>query len=1096
MINNVSTPPSLVQRFMPLWVSLGAFVLYCVTQYDWLFAGDSVNLIASYTGAWVLPGVYESHPLVSGLFRNLTLSVGGLGIASALVSALTVGLLYQTVYTFYKVITTEPHSVKHIEPAARLGAGVTALVYAVLTPVWQAATHFQYQPFDLFLLLLAFSGVVHYMNRNHKLVLLASTFLMGLLVAEMPYALLLAPLFFVVALVALIMSQSRFTWLRVLPFLGIPMILGIVGGYALAISQSMAAGCEGTTIEIFIVLIKQQIMFLSALTMGPWLLVMFFAIAPFFMAVLSAGRFLNNDRSGAAILTFVAIVVLTILAVLPFGFSPMLTMSTAWWNDAYPLPICMMVAFSMGFVFCVAKMINSVMRAKEATTRKATSMKLAQMAALVLPVIMALATVIALLITNWRAFVVGDNTVRLQGDSVTSVYISALVDSLQGRNYVLTDGVFDPYLAVALQERDMSSVTLIPLTQDMNSTYIKRFTEELRTSDFMAEDLDLKATLIQSLQLGVLPFVQDWMTYDPKITEKLAIIGLPDFWYIANKYPYPHELCYLGVVSPDDFKQLDKTKAIDFLNKMDALLPLDDVDADKDAKRVTPTAMGLLKQYMRRHVGFIANNTGFYLAEVGENDEAYELFAAVRAFDKDNVSTLFNLFELINSGMRPEQRDVIGKEIESFVKNLKGRKYQLWSLSRYYGYIRSPQMMGAIAGQWALSGQTGAALTGMGMAMNMMDEDQRQSAQQAIASIYSMIPGQRREAEARYLSLLKASTDEYRSVGYLKELFRIAILDMAYVKAEDYLKQAEKLIKTQGELGFEWAIFYMAQGDTTKARLSLQTYSTLYPRNLEALAMLASIQMQNDEELEDVKNITLRRMEAAVGSPNNYFIQIIKAQIFMKEDNLVKAREAFIRAYALRSDVVMLRDTILQLDMALLDRTSAELHARQIIRVDRGHAMANYVMGSIRLSDGDRASAIIFLKAAAEATTPYIPAINDLAEAYRREGDFEQAILMAQKATKLGPSLYIAWETLASILCENKKYNEAAPAIEKARELWASDFKDKPMDPRILMTDARIKIGQGKRESARIALHEISKSDLELSDYEKEELAEIRELAK
>jgi len=263
----------------------------------------------------------------------------------------------------------------------------------------------------------------------------------------------------------------------------------------------------------------------------------------------------------------------------------------------------------------------------------------------------------------------------------------------------------------------------------------------------------------------------------------------------------------------------------------------------------------------------------------------------------------------------------------------------------------------------------------------------------------------------------------------------------------------------------------------------------LQPKNLQAWAMLAMVQLQQNET-DDLEKVLLPKMEAIAGTVDNYFIQVTRAQLAMKKGKNFQraAREGFIRASMLRPDIPGVKDMILQLDIAMNDQESAELHARQVLRSNRKHALANYVMGSLRLQEGSYGEAEDFLRRSVEAS-PSAAALNDLAEVLRRIRRFEDAEQQVRAAIKLNPSLYVAWETLAAVLLESDKdLAEAERAVNKAIELFADDL-------RIRITLARILLKKGEIERARETIRQVKNRQGELSKFDQAELARLAEEA-
>jgi len=159
------------------------------------------------------------------------------------------------------------------------------------------------------------------------------------------------------------------------------------------------------------------------------------------------------------------------------------------------------------------------------------------------------------------------------------------------------------------------------------------------------------------------------------------------------------------------------------------------------------------------------------------------------------------------------------------------------------------------------------------------------------------------------------------------------------------------------------------------------------------------------------------------------------------------------------------------------DQSAAELHARQVLRTNRKHALANYVMGSLRLQEGEYGEAEDFLRRSVEAN-PSSAALNDLAEVLRRIKKLDDAERFAREAIKKNPDLYVAWETLGSILLEaGKNLDEAESAVNKALTL----YKD---DPRIKITLARIQHKRGSIEKARETLSQVKAEQSKLTEFD------------
>ena len=244
-----------------------------------------------------------------------------------------------------------------------------------------------------------------------------------------------------------------------------------------------------------------------------------------------------------------------------------------------------------------------------------------------------------------------------------------------------------------------------------------------------------------------------------------------------------------------------------------------------------------------------------------------------------------------------------------------------------------------------------------------------------------------------------------------------------------------------------------------------------------------------DRELEDA---ILPEMEKQARGPNDYYVQTTKAFLLMRKgaEKRREARDAFAVAARERPDIVATQDIVLSLDISLDDPESAERHARDVLRRNRNSPLANYVMGSLSLKRGEMDAAERYLRKAADARNPVVLAMNDLAEVLRRTKRYPEAERYARMAVNANPNLYVAWETVGSILMDaGGDLDEAQHFIEKAVELSKVDGRSE--DVRMLISLARLNALKGDKKTARIALRKIQSRLGELSDYEKREYDEL-----
>lgn len=1049
-----------------------AAVVYGVTLTRGVFPGESAHLMAVYGG--LEPLELPVHPvwgmivtwLSSLSFFTLPLR---LNMFSAMCTTVSVVLMYRIVTFLVHDVIYEEYSVEYA-PRVSVWAGLfSALAFLFAVPVWHSATRLQYQSFDLMLALAAAYLLVVYAMCQWRLLLVVFSLLLGLGVVESVIFIPLAPVFLAFLVYVLWKSGSlslyRVTWMGALAALGLSLY------YVFARWFFQTHDCEAlgftSVMDVLVMVWKNQLFHLrSGLPRVGWMVLLLMSVVPWVAGGFASFRALNNERSWSQYILHFTLTVIVVLGLANVAFSP--------WEILKPtgrLPVCSyaMIAMTAGYLVAYWYLLLKVKRPKRGSEKAVLTKEAGDWLGLIVAYPLAGIVVLCAIV----------NAFSCSGSrgAFADRCAKEILDRMGPRTWLVTDGTLDPHLKILAKTRGLE-LNLLCLQKDMSPFYLKSMARLIeRKNLFDAPNLQrMKSTL----DLGLLPFIQDWFSMDKEIEKKVAVFGVPDFWYTAGITPVPEFFFFAGC---RDIKALkDKPLLSDytaFWAEMEKVLPVSKGPSDDPTLR--------LRMNLRRHMGFVANNLGVLLEDLENDQDAYAVYSYVHSkLDPDNISALFNQFEMARRGVKSASADkeLIERQLKDFVGNLKQR-YPLWSLSRYYGYVRSPELFARLGWGWALSGQTGAALAGINRAINLLPSDQRVGALQAMAAIYSL-SDDRGKTEAVYQDIIKSDPGNRTA---MLGLARLAVQEGALDKAKMWLEKAAKSDDKGGVLGVEWAVIHMMNNDVGRARLALQEATDLQPKNLQAWAMLAMVQLQQNE-IDDVEKVILPRMENIATTVDNYFIQITRAQVAMKKGKNFQrtAREAFIRSSMLRPDIPGVKDMILQLDIAMNDQESAELHARQVLRSNRKHALANYVMGSLRLQEGAYGEAEDFLRRSVD-TKPSAAALNDLAEVLRRIRKFEEAERCSRNAVKLNPDLYVAWETLGSVLLDSgKDLNEAEQSVRKAMELF-------PDDLRVKITLARVLLKKGEIERARETIRQLKSRQGELTKFDQAQLARLAEEA-
>ena len=661
-----------------------------------------------------------------------------------------------------------------------------------------------------------------------------------------------------------------------------------------------------------------------------------------------------------------------------------------------------------------------------------------------------------------------------------------LLDRMGTRTWLITDGLLDPHLRVAAAARgqELNIICIKALKEADYKAYCRQIADLIEEKGVSAGEKksgDLAFTL---RELGMVEFLKMWFSSDPDITKEVAVFRLPDFWFWAKCRPVPECLFFGGVA---DVKSVDGVKAKEdfeaFWKKMEPVLVADRRQGSRAIRELSDQT-DRCRLELRRHLGFIANNLGVLLQDLGDDAGAFEMYELVLGtIDCDNICALFNEYEMARAGKKEVQARK--REIEQQLKGIvddASRRYQLRPLSSYYGYIRSTEFFVRSGLHWARSGETGYALEQIRYAIDLTSSDAPPKELLNMMASYYAQGRQVVKSREKYQEVLAKDANNHEA---LIGLWRLSLQEGAVDEAKSYLERAVKAPVQEETARFDVALLHMMNNKLEDARLTLQKITDLQPHSIQAWALLAGVVLQQADKAQDAKqkqkilaevdNAILPKMEALSDSPRDFFVQMTRALTLMRKgtdaETMKQTRTALELAWMSRP-VVSVGGMVLDLDYRLLDRESAERHALQILRMDAKHAFANWVMGSIRMEEGKSADAEKFLRAAVGAARPLPSAQNDLAELLRRKGDLAEAEKFARAATRSDPKLYVSWETLcATLLDQGKDLDEAERCIQKAIEL--SEGKDLRMQ----LTLARVQLApcaraageEGPRQGARHA---------------------------
>jgi predicted Zn-dependent protease len=1069
-----------------------ALALYGLTAEPCAFPGRPAAWIAWAAGLDVCET--PSRPLLRLAGRLLAECPWGgfawrFNLLAALAGALAAGWAYRVAWFLVFDAMREESAVTRSSRNAHAAGLVAALASAASLPVWQASTRFSPDIFDAAWVLGCAHLLTVYARSQHWAWLLLFGALVGVGAAESPVVFAALPVLGAFALIA----EWRLSWCRVgrlFAAFALGFICLCLTHYAAAKAFALAHALPTALVDVARIArsaLREQTQEVSGfLPSTLWLPVVAMGAGSAALSFLIAMRALDNRRTWGLLFVGLTLTGSAILLMLNVSFAP----GPVWAaKGEVPAMTYALAGLGIGLLAASWWAFSTLLDPKDADAPVSEEDRDADDEAAVRqprpeepPVVFAACRVAGFVLgplLAGLALVAGVRNgflLRAERGGFADRAADAMLDGLGGRSWVVANGLFDPNLLIRARERGAEVNLLCPY----------RAAERFYVADVRRKVLDgpgfsdaVKARAKSMMDYNLHMFIDDLFAIEPEIGRKAVCMGLPDLWYGSGWTPVPERLFYGGAravveVKPDAL--LDSHRA--FWAHWKAFAEEGDGPAGRLGHRY--------RAALRRHLSFVANNLGVLLDDLGRTEEAYEAYRQSRAFSPDNISALLNVFELVSRGLHPELKDGVSLELRRRVENPKER-YPLWALSRHFGYVRNYDLFVKMGWSWAVSSSPGSVLAGLRSSYSVQQDEERRAALTAMmAAVYEMRGDLSQSAEAYRKTLANDPKNAFAISG----LVRLALQRSVVGEAQSVLQKGESAGVSRRLLRQDWAAVYLVAGDLARARVLLQEMGDDADASSMTLALLAMVMIEQ-QDVAGVETKVLPRLLKSAEGKDSYFAQVVQGRVWQSKgkEGYQNARLCYHRAAALRPDVQALRDVILTLDAALEDQKAAEAHALALLRERPGHPFANFVMGSIRLEQAQYGEAESFLARSAAAEEPTLAALNNYAQVLCRIRKLDEAEAVARKATARAPGRYEAWSTLAFVLVERGRLDDASEAMAKAYALNSSDV-------RLLLVDAQIALRRGNRAAAEKAAAAVSETK-NLSAADRRELkALLEELAR
>ncbi|MBI3772217.1 MAG: PEP-CTERM system TPR-repeat protein PrsT [Gammaproteobacteria bacterium] len=324
------------------------------------------------------------------------------------------------------------------------------------------------------------------------------------------------------------------------------------------------------------------------------------------------------------------------------------------------------------------------------------------------------------------------------------------------------------------------------------------------------------------------------------------------------------------------------------------------------------------------------------------------------------------------------------------------------------------------------------------------------------------------------LKALAVSSDGVRRVTQpspvLLEVLGIAQLATESASAVTTFKQLVELAPSAASAQLHLATAWAKLGDVKETRKALNESLRLRPRQIEAKAALARLELQQGQPSQ-----TLRLAgEIRKDFPASPEADVLEAEAYLQQRRLTQAWQAYDQAMHKGAPAIVLRDYALARDLTG-DGPAAERLLLDWLVKQPNDAVTRSAVGELYLRHGELDKARQALETAVKQLPNHPGTLNNLAWIYGQSGKDKRALQYAEKAYQLQPNDPLIADTLGWLVLD-------AGDMQRAVDLLADAYKRAPRHGGIAYHYASALVRQGKSQQAKSVLEQVLASGVPFDD--------------
>ena len=626
----------------------------------------------------------------------------------------------------------------------------------------------------------------------------------------------------------------------------------------------------------------------------------------------------------------------------------------------------------------------------------------------------------------------------------------AVLDGLEGRDVLLSNGVLDDSIRLLARERGQD-LQVVSLPQTASALY----------RQFLARSFSSPRQQAL-LQVGFVAFLQDFLAQDEGLV-RMAAVDLSDplreFGYLV-----PDRMVYRVEATAD---RIDLPRLVErqkpFWARMQewGTVPLDPRNP----------ASGY-QQYVLRLASKVANNLGFSQVDRGDAAGAAETFKQARKIDPGNISALLNLLTLAEANAWPELAEYQAEWARFKEGQLDSRV--MWSLGALYGYVHNTGFLVRHGMMWAVSGKPRIAEA----------ELRRASAGKTVSAEVKAFLGR------AYLQSgdLQRSSDFYRDVlkdnprdaQALLMLAEIAIAAEDFPEAESLLARAEEAGVPSGSLQFERVVLTYLRGQTDEALAQLKDLVKRERDDVRAWALLAMLTSDGSDPQTYEKALkAITNLRGA--SPD---VRLMLAELYINRKEWTEARTELEQVTRMNPRLVRAWELLVSVDFSERKRELAEDHVRILLTLDPENFTGNLMLGSFQYARGQHSLAESSYRTALKVRRDPM-ALNDLAYLLMvKGGQMDEVRNLIEEALALQPANPVLLSTRGELNLRENRLDEAERDLQQVLAAM-------PDHAQALLLSAQLYAARGQKDPALELAETLSERQGELPSEQQLQLQDL-----